>query len=276
MSSPCSVMIFTKDEEAHLAPCLASVRWCDDVIVIDSFSTDRTLAISKEAGATVYQHRFEGLPAQRNWALGHVPVKHEWILMLDADERVPPEMVVELRERLRGVPADVAAFSVARRFHMWGRWLRYSSLYPTYVVRLVRRGRVTFADRGHGEIHVADGATARLRADLIDENLKGIDEWFERQNRYSSAEARYELEQEGRSRRLGDLFSADPLVRRAAVKRLAAVVPGRAGWYFLYTYVLRGGFRDGYDGLVFCLMRAVYQAMISIKKHDRRRAPGEP
>lgn len=269
-------MIFTKDEEVHLPSCLASLQWCDDVIVIDSFSTDRTLALCKDTGVRVYQRAFDGFGSQRNWALENVQARHEWILILDADERVPPEMVDELRDTLRTAPESVAAFRIARRFHMWGRWLRYSSLYPTYVVRLVRRGRVKYVNRGHAETQVVDGETQHLRSDLIDENVKGLDEWFERQNRYSSREAQFELEQEGQPWRFAEVASGDPLLRRAALKRLAARVPGRPLWYFLHSYVLRGGFRDGYDGLVFCLMKSLYQAMISIKKYDLRRGRDHP
>jgi glycosyltransferase involved in cell wall biosynthesis len=273
-ASPCSVMIFIKDEEIHLPSCLRSLDWCDDVIVIDSFSTDRSLAICAEAGVAVHQRRFDGFGSQRNWALDSVPVKHEWVLILDADERVPAELVSELRRVLPAAP-EVAAFRIARRFYMWGRWLRYSSLYPSYVVRLVRKGRVRYVNRGHAETQTVDGTTAQLASDLIDENLKGLDEWFERQNRYSTRDAQYELATERGALAAGEAGSRDPLARRAALKRLAARLPGRPLAYFLYSYVLRGGFRDGYDGFVFCAMKALYQAMVWIKKHDLRRS-GKP
>ncbi len=135
----------------------------------------------------------------------------------------------------------------------------------------MRQGRVRYINRGHAETQVVDGETATLRSDLIDENVKGLEEWFERQNRYSTREAEFELEQEKRPWRIADLASGDPLVRRATLKRVASRLPGRPAWYFLYSYVLRGGFRDGYDGLAFCLMKCVYQAMVSIKKYDMRR-----
>ena len=265
-------MIFTLNEELHLPACLASLDWCDDVIVVDSLSADRSVDISRNAGARVVQRAFDGFGSQRNWALESVETRHDWVLILDADERVPREMVRDLSRTLAEVPGEVAAFRIARRFYLWGRWLRYSSLYPTYVVRLVRRGRVKYINRGHAETQVVDGEVRLLGIDLIDENLKGIDEWFERQNRYSSREAEYELEQERAPWRPGDLLSADPLVRRVCLKRVAASVPGRPVWYFLYSYLVRGGFRDGYEGLIFCLMKSVYQAMISVKKYDLRQA----
>ena len=137
----------------------------------------------------VHQRAFDGFGTQRNWALDTVPTQHEWVLILDADERVPAEMVSELQQVLPAAP-EIAAFRLARRFYMWGRWLRHSSLYPSYVVRLVRKGRVRYVNRGHAETQDVDGVTAQLATDLIDENLKGIDEWFERQNRYSTRDAR--------------------------------------------------------------------------------------
>jgi glycosyltransferase involved in cell wall biosynthesis len=265
-----SALIFTLNEEIHLPACLDSLAWCDDVVVVDSFSSDRTVDMCRERGVRVFQRRFDGFGTQRNWALSNASPRNPWVLILDADERVPPEMVRELSERLPGVPPEVGAFRVARRFYFWGRWLRYSSLYPSYVVRLCRAGRVSYANRGHAETQDVDGATWQLETDLIDENRKGLGEWFSRQNRYSGSEAEFELAQEALPWRFTELANADPLRRRAALKRLAASVPGRPFWYFLYSYVVRGGFLDGAHGLVFCLLKSMYQWMIVIKKNEAR------
>ena len=177
-----SVLIFTLNEELHLPSCIDCLDWSDDVIVVDSYSTDRTEAICRERGIQFVQHVFEGFGSQRQWALENVPIAHEWVLILDADERVPPELAGEISEVLVEVPDTVGAFRVRRRFHMWGRWLRYSSLYPNWVVRLVHKQRVRYVDRGHSETQKVNGEIRNLRNDLIDENLKGIDEWFARQN----------------------------------------------------------------------------------------------
>jgi len=163
----------------------------------------------------------------------------------------------------------VAAFRLRRRFHLWGRWLRRSSLYPTWVVRLVRVGRVRYANRGHAETQIVDGRVASLEHDLIDENHKGLEDWWARQNRYAAQEAVHELTQPAAP--LHDLFSYDPLRRRAALKSLVRRVPARPLWYFLFAYILRLGFLDGPDGFRFCLMKAVYQAMIGLKKHELNR-----
>lgn len=270
-AAPVSVMIFTLDEELHLPSCLDSVAWSDDVIVVDSFSTDGTARISQERGVRFYRHEFQGFGSQRNWALRHAAPKHPWVLILDADERVPAELARELAEIAHRDPSDTGAFRLRRRFYMWGRWLRYSSLYPSWVVRFVHKDRVDYIDRGHAETQRVKGAIGDLRHDLIDENLKGIDEWFERQNRYSSRDALYELQMQARPVRWRDVLSADPLERRNVLKSLAWRAPSRGLAYFLYSYLWRGGFRDGRDGLVFCRMRALYQTQVAIKKHDLQR-----
>lgn len=266
-----SAMIFTRDEALNLPHCLDSLRWCDDVIVVDSFSTDETQEIARRFGARVFQHAFTGFGDQRNWALDHTAPRHPWVLILDADERVPSELAGELRAIAAQDPPSVGAYRLRRRFYMWGRWLRYSSLYPTWVVRFIRAGRVRYENRGHAETQTVDGAIGDLAHDLIDENHKGIDEWFERQNRYSSRDAEYELQSRPAGPGWADLFSGDALRRRAALKRAAAALPARGLIYFLYSFVWRGGFLDGKEGLMFCRMRALYQSQVAIKAFDIER-----
>jgi hypothetical protein len=220
------------------------------------------------------QHPFTGFGDQRNWSLEQIPLRHPWALILDADERVSPELVVEMHDRLQEAATDLAAFRLRRRFYMWGKWLRHSSFYPTWVVRLVRLGRVRYVNRGHAETQKVDGRIEPLYHDLIDENQKGLEDWWARHNQYSTTEALYELTHFQCS--LGDLFSLDPLRRRAALKRLVRNVPGRPLWLFLYSYFWRLGFLDGFDGLRFCSMKAMYQAMIGLKKYELRRLMNRP
>jgi glycosyltransferase involved in cell wall biosynthesis len=269
---PVSCLIYTLNEQVNLPYCLASLGWCDDLVIVDSFSSDGTQALARAAGARFVQHSFTGFGDQRNWSLEHVPLRHPWALILDADECVPPELATELAERLPGVPDEVAAFRVRRRFHLWGKWLRYSSLYPTWVIRLVRVNQVRYVNRGHAETQVVDGRIDSLEHDLLDENHKGLEDWWARQNLYSTQEARYELDQKAGS--WWDLFARDPLRRRAALKSLAWRLPGRPCWYFLYVYFLRRGFLDGAAGLRFCAMKAAYQLMITTKKQEMHSASG--
>jgi glycosyltransferase involved in cell wall biosynthesis len=271
---PVSCLVFTLNEELNLPHCLESLRWCDDVAVVDSFSTDRTEAIAKAAGARFAQHAFTGFGDQRNWSLAQIPLKHPWALILDADERVPPDLVEEMARRLPAATEDVAAFRVRRRFHLWGRWLRFSSLYPSWVVRLVRLGRVHYLNRGHSETQHVDGRVESLERDLIDENHKGLEEWWARQHRYATQEAEWELTQP--RGKLRDCFARDPLRRRAALKALARGLPARPMWYFLYSYLVRSGWLDGLAGLRFCLMKASYQHLIVRQKRALRRTGAHP
>jgi glycosyltransferase involved in cell wall biosynthesis len=271
---PVSVMIFTLNEEVHLPSCLDALHWADDIIVIDSFSTDATERICRERGCRFFQNAFAGFGTQRNWALDHTAPAHAWILVLDADERVTPALVPEMAAIAAADPQDVGAYRLRRRFHMWGRWLKHSSLYPSWVVRFIHRDRVRYINRGHAETQQVEGKVLDLANDLIDENLKGIGEWFERQCRYAARDAEYELEQAGSGLRLHELLSGDPLARRAALKRLAWNMPARGVLYFLYSYIWRMGFLDGRDGFEFCCMRAWYQASVAVRKFDLARRTG--
>jgi len=267
---PVTVIIFTLNEQIHLPSCFQSLSWCDDVIVVDSFSCDDTEALSQGYGARFFQNKFTGFGHQRNWALDNTSPKNTWILILDADERVTTALVDEMALIAKTDPEGVGAYRLRRRFYMWHKWLRYSSLYPSWVVRFIRNDRVRYINRGHAESQEVQGKIKDLSSDLIDENLKGITDWFERQNRYSSKEAEFELDQEKNGLRPTELFSSDSLIRRAALKRLASRIPARGFMYFMYSYFYRLGFLDGRPGFVFCIMKSWYQSQIAIKKFDYR------
>ena len=267
---PVSCLIYTLNEQINLPHCLAALGWCDDIVVVDSFSTDDTESIARNAGARFEQHAISGFGDQRKWSLETIPLKYPWALILDADERVSAELAAEFATRLPQVPDDVAAFRLKRRFHLWGRWLRYSSLYPSWVVRLIRVGRVRYVNRGHAETQTVDGRIESLRHDLIDENHKPIEDWWHRQVEYTAREAEHGS-QPLLASALAIYSPGDPLRRRAALKQLAqkSCRPARL-WYFLYSYLFRLGFLDGLDGLRFCAMRSIYMQMIAIKRRELR------
>ena len=266
-----SVLVFTLNEEKNLGACLDSLEWCDDKFVIDSYSTDRTRDICGERGVAFVQHAFEGFGKQRNWALQNLDLKYDWVLILDADERVPPELSSELGQLAAANAPHMGAYRVRRRFYLWGRWLRYSSLYPSWVIRFVHRHKVEYMNRGHGETQKVSGEVGEIRGFLIDENLKDLDEWFVRQIQYARKEAEYELECEELPWTIFSVFHSDPLQRRTTLKRIAAALPCRGQIYFLYCYVVRRGFLDGRDGFMFCRMKAMYQNMIAVEKYDLRK-----
>jgi glycosyltransferase involved in cell wall biosynthesis len=272
-----SILILTLNEEINLAECLDSCAWCDDIVVYDSFSADRTTEIASSKAARVIQRRFDNYAAQRNAALTEVSYKHPWVLMVDADERVPAELAVEMQRAVAAADSGTVMFRMRRKDIFLGRWLRRSSGYPTWFGRLMRLGRVR-VERDVNEEYIADGKVGRLGAHLIHHPFnKGIAYWIERHNRYSSMEALAKMRSRGSRLWSKALFSADPVDRRRAIKQLAYRLPMRPSIAFLYLYIVRLGFLDGRAGLAFSRMRASYELLIDLKVLElERRARGAP
>ncbi|MDI9432167.1 MAG: glycosyltransferase family 2 protein [Planctomycetota bacterium] len=271
-----SVLILTLNEEANLPGCLESVGWSDDVVVFDSFSTDRTVEIAESAGARVVRRRFDNYAAQRNAALTEVEYKHPWVLMLDGDERISAEARSEIERALTN-SNGTTLYRVRRKDMFTGRWLKRSSGYPTWFGRLFRVGRVR-VEREINEQYHTDGEVGYLENHLIHYPFsKGVAFWLERHNRYSTMEARALVEESRARLGIGGLFSSDPTVRRRAGKQLAYRLPCRPFLVFCYLYFFRRGFLDGMPGLTYCRLRAIYEYMIDLKVRElRRREKGLP
>jgi len=253
-----SVAIFTLDEEINLPHCLDSLVKCDDVVVVDSLSRDKTCEIARAKGCRVFQNKFTGFGDQRDWALREISFRNPWLLILDADERVTPELWTEMQRRISSCSTETAAFQLKRRFYWEGVWLKYANLYPSWIVRLVRIGKVKYINRGHAETQEVEGNVESLEMDLIDENHKGFEDWKQRQEKYAEQEAHYEISSNPRTC-LKELWSPDPLVRRATMKFYARGLPFRGLFYFFYVYFFRFGWMDGWTGLRFCLAKAKMQ-----------------
>jgi glycosyltransferase involved in cell wall biosynthesis len=268
-----SVLILTFDEEVNIANCILSIPWRDDIVVLDSGSRDGTVAIAHSMGATIVSRGFTNYADQRNYGLAQ-PGRHEWIVMLDADERMTPELAVEIERCVREAEDDTAMFVVRRRDMFMRRWLRRSSGYPTWFPRVIRRGRVR-VEREINEVYIAEGATSALRGHLEHYPFnKGMEWWFARHNHYSTAEAR--LLTNGNaldSAPFAQIFSSFPGERRAALKRVAYLLPGRPFVTFFYLYVIRFGFLDGWPGYQFALMRMAYEIMIDAKVATSKATP---
>lgn len=268
---PVSVVILTLNEEINIRACVESCAWCDDVHVLDSGSTDRTREIAREMGAAVWEHPFESFGAQRNWAIDNIPVKHDWIFHLDADERFTPEVVKEIAAVISADPPE-AGFHVPSKLMFMGRWLKRAGGYPTYQMRLFHRRRMRFADHGHGQREHTDGAIGRFEAPYLHYNFsKGLDEWFEKHNRYSRLEAEQtlrSLEPIGAS--LRGLFSADGVRRRRAMKSLGYRLPCRPLLVSMFMLVVKRGVLDGRAGRTYIAMRRAYEQMIDIKLAEMR------
>ncbi|MGL6096517.1 MAG: glycosyltransferase family 2 protein [Fimbriiglobus sp.] len=272
-----SVLILTKDEELNLPRCLDAARWSDDVVVLDSESTDRTVAIAEQAGARVFSRPWDSEPAQRGYSLG-LPFKYPWVYNPDADEVATPELVDEMRRVTADPGRPEVLYRVRRKDMFMGRWLRRSSLYPTWFPRLFRPQSVRF-ERAINMVYLADGPEGRLDGHLTHYSFnKGFHAWFEKHNMYSTLEAREALAVLAGDRvRWRSVFSGNPVEQRRAIKDLSFRLPFRSAARFIYAYLVCGGFLDGRAGFTYCRMTAMYEQMIDLKIQELRlREQGRP
>lgn len=257
-----SVLILTRDEEHNLPRCLASVRDLDDVVVLDSGSSDRTLDIAREFGAEILTRPFDDFAGQRNFAMEQIAFRSPWVFHLDADEALTPALVAECRAL---VAADRhSGYFVPSKLIFQDRWLRWAGMYPTYQVRLVKVGEIRFVQHGHGQRETeARRGLGRVVEPYLHYNAsRGLDEWLERHRRYARQECAQILGESGGALDLAGLLSGDAIRRRRALKSLAGRLPFRPALRFVYMYVLRLGVLDGGPGLTYCRLLARYEAMI--------------
>jgi glycosyltransferase involved in cell wall biosynthesis len=264
---PISVLILTRNEEHDLPGCLQSVLWSDDVHVFDSLSTDRTVEIATALGAKVSSRRFDGYASQRNAALQTLDFKYSWVLILDADERVPDALYAELASVVADPIPGVAACRMRRRDYLGTSWLRHSQISP-YYIRLVSPSRVRYV-REVNERLVVDGDIRDLTEHFDHFPFsKGIRHWLDKHNAYSSMEAECVLAaRNGRTRfsLLKALFERDFNERRFHQKELFYRLPARPLLKFLYVYLARAGFLDGRAGFTYAALQAIYEYMIVLK-----------
>jgi len=276
---PYSTLVLTRNEAHNLGRCLDSLAACDDVVVLDSFSTDATPAIAAERGVRFHQRAFDTFAGQRNWAIDNLTFRHPWVLHLDADECVTPALHAELT----AVTArdERSAYLLANRLIFMGRWIRRASMYPFYQARLLRLGEARFTQRGHGQIlDVATRGVGTLREPYVHHNFsRGITDWVARHNRYSSDEAaRIVAERAGHGAAAATGPGTGPEARQQALKRLARHIPFRPLVRFLYLYVWRGGFLDGRPGFDYSVLMAFYDYLTRLKVREALadRAAGGP
>jgi glycosyltransferase involved in cell wall biosynthesis len=267
----CSVVILTLNEEASLPGALASIASFDDVVVFDSFSSDRTCDIARRHGARVVKRTFDNYASHRNAALHEVEYRHPWVLMLDADERVSSELADEIGRITSADDPGVSLYRLRRKDMFWGKWIKRSSCYPTWFARLMRPDKSSFI-REINEDAIADGQTGYLQEHLVHLPFnKGVAFWFERHNRYSAMEAQALLVEASAPLRFGDVVGRDPVARRRALKQVAYRMPFRPVVVFCYLYFFRLGLLDGRAGLSYSFMRSVYEYLIDIKVCELRR-----
>jgi glycosyltransferase involved in cell wall biosynthesis len=265
-----SVLILTLNEEQNLPSCLASVAWCDDIVVLDSFSTDRTAELAEASGARVIQRRFDNWSTHQNWAVQNINFKHSWVFYLDADERCDDQLRKEVLA-ISEADQNVSAFRIRRKDYFWDRWLKHAQLYPTWLVRIFRPEKICY-ERLVNPVAIVNGITNRLEGHLIHYPFShGIAHWYTRHNNYSTMEAQ-DLMREVRIKTdwLG-LVRSDRLKQRKIIKQLLYKLPCRPVIMLFYLLFIRGAFLDGIPGIYYSFMRTSYEFMIDLKVIELQR-----
>src|SRR5262245_1535672 len=266
-----SIVILTLNEELNLPRCLEAISWCDDVLIVDSFSWDATLKIAADRGVRFVQRTFDSFAGQRNFAVEHCELKHEWIFHLDADEVMTSDLSAEILGFIGATDKD--AYRVSSKLMFDGRFLRHAGLFPWYQVRLGRRDKLRFTQVGHGQREqLPSHKIGTLNNSLLHFPFeKGLDDWIEKHNRYSTAEARQNVYgYADHDLRFLDLLSMVTDRRRRAAKKIFRRLPCRATIRFIYMYLLRGGILDGKAGFTYCLLLAWYESLIVLKEREIR------
>lgn len=271
MPANVDILMTTFNEEVNLPFSLPAVTgWARKVFVVDSHSTDRTAALAEQHGATVVQHAWEGYGRQKNWAIDHLPWESDWILIIDGDEVILPELrdeIVALVSRPVGQVPE-AAFNINRYFMFLGKRLRHCGYYPSWNIRLFKRGQAHYEERDVHEHMLVDGPVGWLDGHMEHFDRRGLRPYFEKHNHYSSLEAMeiYKIIQGTSAAAVKPRFFGSSAERRRWVKRyIYPRLPAKWLARFLFAYVLKAGFLDGLTGLRFCLFLASYELMIELK-----------
>jgi len=260
-----SIIILTQDEELNLSTCLKSIIWCDDVIVIDSGSSDRTLEIARAGGCKILQRKFDNFGDQRNYVLDHADFKHAWVFHLDADERFTEALRRECEEKI--AEDTLSGFLVPSKLMLGQQWLKRTGCYPVYQMRFHKLGEVRFIPYGHGQRETeSKRGIGTLREPYIHYNFsKGLADWCRRHVAYAEREAKLEAP----VFKMGDLFARDAVLRRRTLKALTWRFPFRPLLKFCYLYFLRRGFLDGVAGFKYALMNGYYEFMVGLFKWEQ-------
>jgi glycosyltransferase involved in cell wall biosynthesis len=277
-----AVIILAFNEEKHIARAIGSVSGlAREIFVVDSFSTDRTTEIAQKLGARVLKHAFVNQAQQFQWALDHAPIRADWILRLDADEFLEPELTAEIAGRLPALPPEIVGVNLRRRHVFMGRWIRHGGRYPLFLLRLFRRGHGRIEIRWMDEHLVASGgATITFRHDFSDANLNDLTFFTAKHNFYATREAidvlfrKYGLDPD--MERLSPKgTSLQASLKRRIKEGLYNRLPLWAGplLYFVYRYVLRLGFLDGKEGAIYHFLQGFwYRFLVAAKVEEYDRA----
>ncbi len=281
---PVSVLIPAKNEEANLPACLTSLVRADEIFVVDSQSSDRSVEIAERYGAKVVQFQFNGRwPKKKNWGLENLPFRNDWVLIVDCDERIPPALWDEIEQAIQN--PDYEGYYLNRRVFFLGQWIRYGGKYPDWNLRLFRHAKGRYENlnteeirnTGDNEVHehvLLAGKVGYLKADMDHIDFRDMYHWLERHNRYSNWEARvyYNLlsgmGKGGAGRTIGANLLGDSVQRKRFLKQIWVHLPFKPTLRFFLAYVLRLGFLDGRAGYIYARLLSQYEYQIGVKLYE--------
>ncbi len=284
---PVSVLIPAKDEERNLPACLTSVARADEIFLVDSQSRDRTGEIAESFGAKVVQFYFNGSwPKKKNWSLENLPFRNDWVLIVDCDERIPPELWDEIAVAIAN--PNYTGYYLNRRVLFLGTWIRHGGKYPDWNLRLFqhKKGRYEnlsteeVPNTGDNEVHehvILQGRVGYLKNDMIHEDFRDIYHWIERHNRYSNWEARVYfniITGKDDSGTIGGHLFGDAVQRKRFLKKLWVWLPFKPTIRFILFYIIQLGFLDGKAGYIYGRLLSQYEYQIGVKLYELRRFGG--
>ena len=267
-----TVIVLTFNEEINISKSVSNViEWAKSVFVLDSGSSDRTEEIAESLGAKLFSHHFDNYANQRNYALRELPIETDWVLFLDADEYLTEELKMEISSIL--ADTDYDGFYLRRRFYFMGRWIKYGSYYPIWILRLFKKEKC-IVEREVNEHFIVNGKVGYLTNDFVDDNKKSISEWIEKHNKYATYEAEQLLSYDDRKgNRKKDKFaslSGSQAQKKRWIREYVwnPLLPPllRPFLYFFYRYFLRFGFLDGKEGFIYHILHGLwYPFLIDVK-----------
>lgn len=265
-----SIVILTKDEEKDLPQALKSVQWSDDIHVLDSGSTDRTIEIAKEYGAVISSNPFKSFGQQRNHALDCLDIKNDWILFQDADEVVTDAFKDAMFKAIEEANENVAGFYCCWKMILEGQWLKHCDNFPKWQFRLMKKGMARFTDFGHGQKESdVKGEIIYLKEPYLHYGFsKGWTQWINRHNKYSSLEA---IDRVKDTPPFKDIFASHSSKRNPALKSWLTRLPGWPLLRFFHAYVINLGFTEGVPGFIYCVNMAYYEFLIQIKIRENKK-----
>jgi len=273
--APVSVIILTYNEEANIRACLESCRdLTEEIFIVDSFSTDRTIELAREYTEKIYQNAWVHWAHQRNWALDNLPISYEWVLFLDADERLTDALKQEIARTLVDRNQSVEGYLIKRNFYFLGRWLKHGGYQADYILRLIRRKQARSIGSGAREYVTVLGELGRLKNPMIHEDKKDLAFWIDKHNKLAMLEAeesvRIEL-QPGLTdkpiyqakRKMEHRFRI--LLREKVWVRMPLFI--RPLFYFFYRYIVQLGFLDGKEGLIYFFLHGLWYPFLVDAKY---------